>query len=112
VHSARSRGGNGREDLEHRPDDACRDGAPCNHDRGYRRGDPFRSIPSAAGPWIGAAALAVSCRALPARSDPGNIPNIVCAGALGIRSGEWAKIGIPIGLAMLGICFAILAIVN
>ena len=39
---------------------------------------------------------------------PGNIPNIICANALGIRSGEWGRIGILIGFAMLGICFAVL----
>ncbi len=39
---------------------------------------------------------------------PGNIPNIVCAGILEIRSVEWARIGVPIGVAMLGICFALL----
>jgi predicted cation transporter len=39
---------------------------------------------------------------------PGNIPNIVCAGILEIRSVEWARVGVPIGLAMLGICFALL----
>lgn len=41
---------------------------------------------------------------------PGNIPNIVCAGILRIRSAEWARVGVPIGLAMLGICFAILTL--
>jgi predicted cation transporter len=39
---------------------------------------------------------------------PGNIPNVVCAGALHIRSGTWARIAIPIGLVMLGIYFAVL----
>lgn len=39
---------------------------------------------------------------------PGNIPNIVCAGKLKIRSLEWARLGIPLGLAMLGIAFALL----
>ncbi|HJU28129.1 MAG TPA: DUF1646 family protein [Candidatus Binataceae bacterium] len=39
---------------------------------------------------------------------PGNIPNIVSAGALRIKSAEWARIGIPLGLAMLGIYFAVL----
>ncbi|HLW69226.1 MAG TPA: DUF1646 family protein [Candidatus Binataceae bacterium] len=43
---------------------------------------------------------------------PGNLPNIVCAGALRIRSGEWSRVGIPIGVAMLGICFAVLALVS
>jgi predicted cation transporter len=38
---------------------------------------------------------------------PGNIPNIICASALGIRSAEWGRIGIPLGLVMLGICFAL-----
>jgi len=36
---------------------------------------------------------------------PGNIPNIICAGKLGIRSGEWAKFGIPVGLAFMTVCF-------
>ena len=41
---------------------------------------------------------------------PGNIPNIVCAGILDIRSAEWARVGVPIGLAILGICFAMLSL--
>lgn len=36
---------------------------------------------------------------------PGNIPNIVCAGKLGIKSGEWAKIGVPLGGALMLACF-------
>ncbi|HYA34020.1 MAG TPA: DUF1646 family protein [Candidatus Binataceae bacterium] len=43
---------------------------------------------------------------------PGNIPNIICAGAMKIRSSRWATIGIPIGLAMLGIYFAALRFVS
>ena len=39
---------------------------------------------------------------------PGNIPNIVCAGALRIDSTAWAKIGVPMGLIMLGIYFAVI----
>jgi predicted cation transporter len=31
---------------------------------------------------------------------PGNIPNIISAGKLGITSGEWAKLGIPLGLVL------------
>jgi predicted cation transporter len=35
---------------------------------------------------------------------PGNIPNIICAGKLGIKSKEWAVVGLPLGLAiMLGV---------
>jgi predicted cation transporter len=39
---------------------------------------------------------------------PGNIPNIICAGILRISSAEWARVGVPIGLVMLGTSFAIL----
>lgn len=40
---------------------------------------------------------------------PGNIPNIVAAGALRIDAGSWAKVGIPMGLVLLGIYFALLS---
>jgi predicted cation transporter len=39
---------------------------------------------------------------------PGNIPNIVAAAVLRIGSGHWAKIGVPMGLVLLGIYFALL----
>jgi predicted cation transporter len=39
---------------------------------------------------------------------PGNIPNIVSAGALKIGSAQWAKTGLPMGLILLGIYFAVL----
>lgn len=39
---------------------------------------------------------------------PGNIPNVISAGALKIGSGAWARVGIPMGLAGLGIYFALL----
>jgi predicted cation transporter len=41
---------------------------------------------------------------------PGNIPNIVAAAALRIRAGGWAKIGLPMGLVLLGIYFALLEV--
>lgn len=41
---------------------------------------------------------------------PGNIPNIVAAAALQIGAGAWAKVGIPMGLGLLGIYFALLQI--
>jgi predicted cation transporter len=41
---------------------------------------------------------------------PGNIPNIVSAGALRIGSVAWAKVGIPMGLVMLGTYFALLRV--
>jgi len=43
---------------------------------------------------------------------PGNIPNIVAAGALRIGAAAWAKIGVPMGLALLGIYFALLRAVG
>jgi len=39
---------------------------------------------------------------------PGNIPNIVAAGRLGIRSKEWARIGVPMGLVLMIVYFALL----
>jgi len=41
---------------------------------------------------------------------PGNIPNVISAGALKIGSGAWARVGIPIGLVGLGIYFALLKV--
>ena len=39
---------------------------------------------------------------------PGNIPNIIAAGKLKIDSREWAKVGLPIGMAMMIMCFVVL----
>ncbi len=36
---------------------------------------------------------------------PGNIPNIISAGKLGISSSEWARLGVPMGLVLNGIYF-------
>jgi predicted cation transporter len=36
---------------------------------------------------------------------PGNIPNIISAGKLGISSKEWAKLGVPLGLILMAIYF-------
>jgi len=36
---------------------------------------------------------------------PGNIPNIIAAGKLNIKSSEWARIGVPIGLISMVIYF-------
>ncbi len=43
---------------------------------------------------------------------PGNIPNIVAAGRLKITSREWAKIGVPFGLALLILYFIILEVLR
>jgi predicted cation transporter len=32
---------------------------------------------------------------------PGNIPNIICANKLSIKSREWAALGIPIGMVLM-----------
>jgi predicted cation transporter len=39
---------------------------------------------------------------------PGNIPNIIAAGKMGITSKEWARYGLPLGFALMLIFFAIL----
>jgi predicted cation transporter len=39
---------------------------------------------------------------------PGNIPNIISAGKLGIKSREWAKAGLPLGLFLLLIYFLLI----
>jgi predicted cation transporter len=42
---------------------------------------------------------------------PGNIPNIICAGKLSIRSREWAAFGVPLGLAIMTAFFIFLMLV-
>jgi predicted cation transporter len=39
---------------------------------------------------------------------PGNIPNIIAAGRLGISSREWGRVGVPIGLAAMGVYFVVI----
>jgi predicted cation transporter len=39
---------------------------------------------------------------------PGNIPNIVAAGRLGISSREWARVGLAAGLPLMLLCFGVL----
>jgi predicted cation transporter len=39
---------------------------------------------------------------------PGNIPNIISAGKLKITSKEWARIGVPLGMAMMIVYFVVL----
>lgn len=39
---------------------------------------------------------------------PGNIPNIVSAGSLRIKSREWARIGVPLGLSMMVIYYILI----
>jgi predicted cation transporter len=41
---------------------------------------------------------------------PGNIPNIVVAGRLKISMKEWARLGVPIGIAIMTIFFVILLV--
>lgn len=43
---------------------------------------------------------------------PGNIPNIITAGKLGVRSREWARLGVPLGLTLMVIYFLILNVSN
>jgi predicted cation transporter len=39
---------------------------------------------------------------------PGNIPNIICANKLSIKSREWAAFGVPLGMAMMVGFFVVL----
>lgn len=41
---------------------------------------------------------------------PGNIPNIISAGKLKIRSGEWAAFGVPLGLAAMAVYFVVMLV--
>lgn len=41
---------------------------------------------------------------------PGNIPNIIAAGKLNIKSVEWARFGVPIGLIAMGIYFIVIVL--
>jgi predicted cation transporter len=43
---------------------------------------------------------------------PGNIPNIIAAGKLGITSREWARVGVPLGFAAMTIYFVVLFLVG
>jgi predicted cation transporter len=43
---------------------------------------------------------------------PGNIPNIIAAGKLGIRSKDWAKIGLPLGFIIMAVYFVIFLLVE
>jgi predicted cation transporter len=43
---------------------------------------------------------------------PGNIPNIISAGRLKISAQDWAKIGVPFGMALMAGCFAALLLVR
>ena len=39
---------------------------------------------------------------------PGNIPNIIAAGKLGISSREWGRVGVPIGFAAMAVSFVVI----
>lgn len=43
---------------------------------------------------------------------PGNIPNIISAGKLKIKSSEWARLGIPLGLAAMSAFFFLLILMR
>ncbi len=43
---------------------------------------------------------------------PGNIPNIISAGKLGITSKEWARLGVPMGLVSMAIYYVIIFVLK
>lgn len=42
---------------------------------------------------------------------PGNIPNIISSGKLKIKSNEWARLGVPMGLVIMAVFFVIMFII-
>ena len=42
---------------------------------------------------------------------PGNIPNIICASKLGIKSRDWARAALPVGILLMLVYFFLLSIV-
>jgi predicted cation transporter len=43
---------------------------------------------------------------------PGNIPNIIAAGKLGVSSREWGRIGLPIGIAAMILSFIVIFVIG
>ena len=43
---------------------------------------------------------------------PGNIPNIICAGKLSIKSKEWAAFGVPLGIVIMTGFFIVLLLLG
>ncbi|HXC61538.1 MAG TPA: DUF1646 family protein, partial [Nitrospiria bacterium] len=43
---------------------------------------------------------------------PGNIPNIICANKLSIKSKEWAVFGVPLGLCLMVLYFILMIFVR
>lgn len=43
---------------------------------------------------------------------PGNIPNIICAGKLKIKSWEWARFAVPLGLSVMAVYFILLVFIG
>jgi predicted cation transporter len=43
---------------------------------------------------------------------PGNIPNIISAGKLKIKSSEWARFGAPLGLVVMAVFFFLLMLIG
>jgi predicted cation transporter len=43
---------------------------------------------------------------------PGNIPNIIAANKLGIKSKDWAKFGIPVGISIMVFYFIVLMLIK
>jgi predicted cation transporter len=43
---------------------------------------------------------------------PGNIPNIISAGKLKIKSKEWIAVGVPIGIVAMILYFVVLLIIK
>lgn len=70
--------------------------------------DPSMYIPGAPDPAIKIKSVLMGLLVSGGMLIPGNIPNIIAANKLGITSKEWAKLGLPLGIAAMMIYFIIL----
>jgi len=74
--------------------------------------DPSMIIPGAPDPSIKIKSVLMGLLVSGGMLIPGNIPNIISANKLGITSKEWARLGIPLGLAAMLVYFIILYVPN
>lgn len=70
--------------------------------------DPSMIVPGAPDPAIKVKSVLMGLLVSGGMLIPGNIPNIIAANKLGITSKEWARPGVPLGLAAMLVYFIIL----
>ncbi|NJD77314.1 MAG: DUF1646 domain-containing protein [Candidatus Methanoperedens sp.] len=70
--------------------------------------DPSMIVPGLPDPAIKIKSVLMGLLVSGGMLIPGNIPNIIAANKLGITSKEWARLGVPLGLAAMLVYFIIL----